>query len=266
MLGPPRCFRQSPWRRARGSPGLLCSPSVARLHTDGPHRGDPCAGRGLRCIGAMMTKSVRFCTPHFPLMRARVPGYRGETLAMVSKPGRLEYLPSAGRQRVGTRGEVRCVVGTDGRAVAAYTQVTRAGWRDFIQPMRKAIVGTEFIPATSGGCKVPALARQRFSFVIPRSSRLDTRRGRTTARSVSAPQLQTGQIEAGNGVGNSSRTATSSPRASSSRTRFSVASVRPTPAVARRTSCAARHRHRTSGSESREAAAHASQIQRGGVA
>ncbi len=107
-------------------------------------------------------------TPQFPLMRARVPGYRGETLAMVFKAGRLEYPESAGRQRVGTRGEVRFVVGTDGRAVAAYTQVTRAGWRDFIQPMRKAIIGTEFIPATSGGCKVPALARQRFSFTISR--------------------------------------------------------------------------------------------------
>jgi hypothetical protein len=107
-------------------------------------------------------------TPQFPLMRARVAGYRGQTLAMVSKAGRLEYPESAGRQRVGTRGEVRFVVGTDGRAVVAYTQVTRAGWRDFIQPMRKAIIGTEFIPATSGGCKVPALARQRFRFSISR--------------------------------------------------------------------------------------------------
>lgn len=103
----------------------------------------------------------------FPLMRARVSGYRGETLAMVSKAGRLEYPSSAGRARVGTRGEVRFVVGTDGRAVAAYTQVTRAGWRDFVLPMTKAIAGTEFVPATSGGCKVPALARQRFSFIIP---------------------------------------------------------------------------------------------------
>ena len=107
-------------------------------------------------------------SPQFPLMRARVPGYRGETLAMVSKMGRLEYPQSAANQRVGTTGEVRFVVGTDGRAVAAYTQVTRAGWRDFVQPMRKAIFGTEFIPATSGGCKVPALARQRFSFTISR--------------------------------------------------------------------------------------------------
>ncbi len=107
-------------------------------------------------------------TPQFPLMRARVAGYRGQTLAMVSKAGRLEYPQSAARQRVGTKGEVRFVVGTDGHAVAAYTQVTRAGWRDFVQPMRKAIIGTEFIPATSGGCKVPALARQRFSFTISR--------------------------------------------------------------------------------------------------
>jgi hypothetical protein len=107
-------------------------------------------------------------TPQFPLMRARLPGYRGETLAMVSKAGRLEYPPSAARQRVATNGEVRFVVGTDGRAVPAYTQVTRAGWRDFVEPMRKAISSTEFIPATSGGCKVPALARQRFGFIIPR--------------------------------------------------------------------------------------------------
>ncbi len=107
-------------------------------------------------------------TPQFPLMRARLPGYRGETLAMVSKAGRLEYPPSAARQHVATNGEVRFVVGTDGRAVPAYTQVTRAGWRDFVEPMRKAIISTEFIPATSGGCKVPALARQQFGFVIPR--------------------------------------------------------------------------------------------------
>jgi hypothetical protein len=107
-------------------------------------------------------------TPRFPLMRARVPGYRGQTLAMVSKAGRLEYPESAARQRVGTSGEVRFVVGTDGRAIAAYTQVTRAGWRDFVLPMRKAINSTEYIPATSGGCKVPALARQRFGFRVPR--------------------------------------------------------------------------------------------------
>lgn len=104
----------------------------------------------------------------FPLMRARLPGYRGETLAMVVKRGMLEYPPAAARQRVGTQGEVRFVVGTDGRAVTTLTQVTRAGWRDFVLPMRKAIASTTFEPATSGGCKVPALARQRFNFSATR--------------------------------------------------------------------------------------------------
>ena len=104
----------------------------------------------------------------FPLMRVRLPGYRGETLATVVQWGRLEYPRSAWQQHVGTKGEVRFAVGTDGRAVPALIQVTRAGWRDFVMPMRKAIAQTTFTPATSGGCKVPALARQRFDFSIPR--------------------------------------------------------------------------------------------------
>ena len=104
----------------------------------------------------------------FPLMRARLPGYRGETLASVLKWGRLEYPRTAWQQHVSTKGEVRFVVGTDGRAVPELIQVTRAGWRDFVMPMRKAIAQTSFTPATSGGCKVPALARQRFDFSIPR--------------------------------------------------------------------------------------------------
>ena len=106
--------------------------------------------------------------PPFPLMRASVPGYRGQTLVMVSKAGRLVYPRTASRLGVETQGEVRFVVGTDGRAVPEYTQVTRAGWRDFVEPMRKAINTTEFVPATSGGCSVPALARQRFGFEINR--------------------------------------------------------------------------------------------------
>ncbi len=104
----------------------------------------------------------------FPLMRVRLTGYRGQTLAMTAKPGRMEYPASAARQRVGTDGEVRFVVGTDGHAVPQYTLVTRAGWRDFVEPMRKAILASTFIPATSGGCQVPALVRQRFSFTVPR--------------------------------------------------------------------------------------------------
>lgn len=104
----------------------------------------------------------------FPLMRARLPGYRGETLVMLVKRGQLVYPTAAANQHVGTRGEVRFVVGTDGRAVPSLIQVTRAGYRDFVPPMRRAILGSTFQPATSGGCNVPALVRQRFSFTIPR--------------------------------------------------------------------------------------------------
>ncbi len=107
-------------------------------------------------------------SPRFPLMRARVAGYRGETLAMVQKAGHLEYPRSAARAGVGTTGEVRFVVGTDGHAVMQYAQVTRAGWRDFVPSMRKAIATSDFIPATSGGCKVPAWVRQEFGFEIRR--------------------------------------------------------------------------------------------------
>lgn len=107
-------------------------------------------------------------TAQFPLMRARVAGYRGETLAMTQKAGHLEYPPTAGRVGVGTKGEMRFIVGTDGHAVMQYAQVTRAGWRDFVPPMRKAIATSEFIPATSGGCKVPAWVRQTFAFEIRR--------------------------------------------------------------------------------------------------
>ena len=82
----------------------------------------------------------------FPLMRARLPGYRGETLAMVQKQGRMDYPPSAARLRVGTKGEVRFVVGSDGHAVMRYSQVTRAGWRDFVAPMRTAVASAVFIP------------------------------------------------------------------------------------------------------------------------
>lgn len=107
-------------------------------------------------------------TPRFTLMRASEPGSRGQTLAMASKLWRLDYPRTAARQGVETQGEVRFVVGTDGRAIPEYTQVTRAGWRDFVEPMRRAIDATEFIPATSGGCRVPALARQRFGVEMNR--------------------------------------------------------------------------------------------------
>jgi hypothetical protein len=107
-------------------------------------------------------------TPPFPLMRARLPGYRGETLAMLTKQGRLDYPYSASRERIGTKGEVRFVVGSDGQAVMSLTQVTRAGWRDFVAPMQKAVSTATYAPATSGGCAVPAWVRQQFTYEIPR--------------------------------------------------------------------------------------------------
>jgi hypothetical protein len=100
----------------------------------------------------------------FPLMRVRLAGYRGETLARTEKAGHMEYPAAAANRRVGTSGEVRFVVGTNGRAVPGYILVTRAGWRDFVEPMRKTILASTFIPATSGGCQVPALVRQRFRY------------------------------------------------------------------------------------------------------
>jgi Gram-negative bacterial TonB protein C-terminal len=107
-------------------------------------------------------------SPPFPLMRVRLPGYRGETLATTQKVGKLEYPRSAERMNVGTKGEVRFIVGSDGHAVVAYTQVTRAGWRDFVEPMRKAVASSVYTPATSGGCSVPAWVRQQFTYETAR--------------------------------------------------------------------------------------------------
>ena len=102
----------------------------------------------------------------FPLMRARLASYRNETLAAVLKQGRMVYPRSAQLARVGTQGEVRFIVGSDGHVVESFTQITKSGWRDFFEPMRRAVSATTYIPAQSGGCAVPALVRQKFTYEI----------------------------------------------------------------------------------------------------
>ncbi len=107
-------------------------------------------------------------SPQLPLMRARLIGYIAESPAMVLKSGQLEY-PEAARQRaVSTEGAVRFVVGSDGKAVSSSIQVTKAGWRDFVRPMTRAVETSSYRAATSGGCAVPSLERQNYSYQIRR--------------------------------------------------------------------------------------------------
>ena len=66
---------------------------------------------------------------------------------------------------------MQVVVGADGKPVMSLAQVTRIEWRDFLSTMRRAVGGTLFEPARSGGCIVPAMFVNSFDFTIQRDTR-----------------------------------------------------------------------------------------------
>jgi hypothetical protein len=101
-----------------------------------------------------------------PIMRAQKVSYRGDAPVIVLRRGTLHYPRVAAAQGVGTEGMARFVVGSDGNVVEAMTQITRAGWRDFVEPMRRAVHTSSYRAAMSGGCAVPALAQQPFTFSV----------------------------------------------------------------------------------------------------
>ncbi len=103
-----------------------------------------------------------------PLMRARLTSYVMDSPAVTIKEGTMYYPTNAEYARVENEGEMQVVVGSDGKAVMAWSQITRIDWRDFVTTMRRAIEGSLFAPARSGGCAVPSVMIHRFKFSVER--------------------------------------------------------------------------------------------------
>jgi hypothetical protein len=103
-----------------------------------------------------------------PLMRAELRTYIPEQRLSIKKRGGLYYPDGAAYSGVENKGEMQVLVGSDGKPIMTSAQVTRIEWRDFLSTMRRAIEGTVFEPARSGGCAVPSLTVQSFNFSIDR--------------------------------------------------------------------------------------------------
>jgi hypothetical protein len=99
-----------------------------------------------------------------PLLRAQVTGYVVERGPLVSTLPTPEFPESARRNFARNKGVVAFIVGTGGRAYMPSFQLTRNDWADFEPPIRAAIAAAEFVPARSGGCRVPQLGVQPFDF------------------------------------------------------------------------------------------------------
>ncbi len=106
-----------------------------------------------------------------PLMRAVLGQYIPERVLRVVKNGGLYYPDGAGYAGVENKGEIQVLVGSDGKPVMTSAQVTRIEWRDFLSTMRRAVEGTVYEPAMSGGCAVPAMMVHSFNFSIDRDRR-----------------------------------------------------------------------------------------------
>ncbi len=104
-----------------------------------------------------------------PLMRVKLSRYVIEAPPRVTKRGGLYYPDGASYSRVENKGEMLVLVGSDGKPVMSATQVTRIEWRDFLSTMTRAIEGTVFEPARSGGCAVPSLSVHEFDFTVNRN-------------------------------------------------------------------------------------------------
>ena len=101
-----------------------------------------------------------------PLMRASLMRYIAESPVRLLKRGPLYYPTNAGESGVGNEGEMQVIIGSDGRAVMAASQITRLDWRDFVNSMRGAISKSIYQPAMSNGCAVPAVSIERFTFTV----------------------------------------------------------------------------------------------------
>jgi hypothetical protein len=99
------------------------------------------------------------------LMRAQLMSYRLDDFPRRLKAGTMHYPPNLGNAGVENQGEMQVVIGSNGRAVMPASQITRLDWRDFINTMRGAVEESTYEPATSGGCKVPAIVIASFTFL-----------------------------------------------------------------------------------------------------
>jgi hypothetical protein len=103
-----------------------------------------------------------------PLMRAQLTSYAMETQATTIKKGGLYYPINASDAGVENEGEMQVIVGSDGKAVMPWSQITRLDWRDFVSTMRRAVAESQFAPARSGGCAVPSVMIHSFKFSAQR--------------------------------------------------------------------------------------------------
>jgi hypothetical protein len=101
-----------------------------------------------------------------PLMRARVPVYVADSWPAVLKAPVPEFPPEALAARVGGQVDVVFVIGSNASVVPSSVQFVRADWRDFIAPIRRALMATQFRAGRSGGCAIPTMVRQPFAFRI----------------------------------------------------------------------------------------------------
>lgn len=104
------------------------------------------------------------------LLRAQVTGYVVERAPLVSTLPAPEFPENARRNWARNKGVVAFIVGTNGRAYMPSFQLTRNDWADFEPPIRSAIAAAEFVPARSGGCRVPQLGVQPFDFNLKPST------------------------------------------------------------------------------------------------
>lgn len=103
-----------------------------------------------------------------PLMRVRLTSYLMDSPATTIKQGALYYPMTASDARVENEGEMQVIVGSDGKAVMPWSQITRLDYRDFVGTMKRAIAESQFAPARSGGCAVPSVIISRFKFSVER--------------------------------------------------------------------------------------------------
>ena len=128
--------------------------------------------RGDDTLVVQVLTAIEAPTPEqLPLMRARLSTYVMEEQARVVKPGGMYYPDGAAYSGIENKGEMLVLVGSDGKPIMSATQVTRIEWRDFLSTMTRAIEGTQYSPARSGGCAVPSLAIHTFNFAMDRNRR-----------------------------------------------------------------------------------------------
>jgi hypothetical protein len=106
--------------------------------------------------------------PQFPFMRVNIETYLTSTPAMVVKQSKAYYPAVAKQAGAEANALAMFVIGSDGAAIESLVQILKVRWRDFVIPIQRMVATSEYAPARSGGCAVPALVQQEFVFALNR--------------------------------------------------------------------------------------------------